>query len=129
MMSQVLPELRDDLQLLPGPRALDGSPTWSIFDPLRNKYFRIGGLEPGEKKSIRGVIYIVPADEKAKIEGLVKDLKDAVASEDFDKMKSLKDEIQQAFYAISQALYQDAGGGMPDMGDMGDMMMDPLVAS
>ena len=63
----------------------------------------------------------VCSSDLAKIEGLVKDLKDAVASEDFDKMKSLKDEIQQAFYAISQALYQDAGGGMPDMGDMGGM--------
>ena len=29
--------------------------------------------------------------------------------------------IQQAFYSISQSLYQDAGGGMPDMGDMGGM--------
>ena len=58
----------------------------------------------------------VPADDKAKVEGLVKDLKDAVANEDFDKMKSVKDEIQQAFYAISQSLYQDAGAAAaPDM--------------
>lgn len=39
-----LPDLRDDLELLPGPRAIDGSPTWSIFDPPRNRYFRIGWL-------------------------------------------------------------------------------------
>ena len=37
-----LPALRDDLQLIEGPDALDGSPTWLIFDPLRNKYFSIG---------------------------------------------------------------------------------------
>lgn len=38
----ILPPLREDIQLLVGPSALDGSPTWNIFDPVRNKYFRIG---------------------------------------------------------------------------------------
>lgn len=37
-----LPVLRHDLQLLEGPVALDGSPTWIILDPVRNKYFSIG---------------------------------------------------------------------------------------
>lgn len=37
-----LPALREDLQLLKGPVAVDGSPSWTIFDPVRNKYFRIG---------------------------------------------------------------------------------------
>jgi len=37
-----LPSLREDLKLYRGPDALDGSPTWNIFDPIRNKYFRIG---------------------------------------------------------------------------------------
>lgn len=37
-----LPVLRHDLQLLEGPVALDGSPSWIILDPLRNKYFHIG---------------------------------------------------------------------------------------
>lgn len=37
-----LPELRSDLQLIEGPVALDGSPSWLIVDPLRNKYFSIG---------------------------------------------------------------------------------------
>jgi len=37
-----LPVLRHDLQLLEGPVALDGSPSWIILDPLRNKYFYIG---------------------------------------------------------------------------------------
>ena len=39
-----LPELREDIQLLQGPTALDGSPTWTIFDPIRNRYFKIGWL-------------------------------------------------------------------------------------
>jgi putative peptide zinc metalloprotease protein len=37
-----LPPLREDLQLLPAPPAPDGSPCWTIFDPVRNRYFRIG---------------------------------------------------------------------------------------
>ena len=39
-----LPELREDIQLLQGPTALDGSPTWTMFDPIRNRYFKIGWL-------------------------------------------------------------------------------------
>ena len=36
-----LPPLREDLQLLAGPSRPDGMPTWTIFDPVRNKFFRI----------------------------------------------------------------------------------------
>lgn len=36
-----LPELRDDLELLPGPLDRDGSPTWTLYDPARGKYFRL----------------------------------------------------------------------------------------
>lgn len=39
-----LPVLRNDLQLIEGPVALDGSPSWIIVDPVRNKYFSIGWL-------------------------------------------------------------------------------------
>ena len=37
-----LPPLREELQLLPAPPAVDGSPCWTIHDPVRNRYFRIG---------------------------------------------------------------------------------------
>lgn len=40
--AQVLPRLRDDLSLLPGPAAENGGPTWTIHDPVRNRYYRIG---------------------------------------------------------------------------------------
>lgn len=39
-----LPVLRNDLHLIEGPVALDGSPSWIIVDPTRNKYFSIGWL-------------------------------------------------------------------------------------
>ncbi len=40
-----LPRLREDLNLFEGPRLRDGSPTWTLHDPLRNLYFRIGWVE------------------------------------------------------------------------------------
>ena len=36
-----LPILRDDLELLPGPKVRGGAPTWTIYDPVRSRYFRI----------------------------------------------------------------------------------------
>ncbi len=38
----VLPPLREDLRLIVGASAADGSPTWVIVDPVRGKYFQIG---------------------------------------------------------------------------------------
>ena len=38
----VLPPLREDLRLIAGASAADGSPTWVIIDPVRGKYFQIG---------------------------------------------------------------------------------------
>jgi putative peptide zinc metalloprotease protein len=37
-----LPRIRNDLQLIEGPLDLDGSPSWIVIDPVRNKYFSIG---------------------------------------------------------------------------------------
>ena len=42
---QYLPRLRQDLQLNPGPQDEDGSPTWTLYDPAANKYYKIGWLE------------------------------------------------------------------------------------
>ncbi len=37
-----LPALRADLQLSPAPAALDGTPQWTLADPLRGRYFVLG---------------------------------------------------------------------------------------
>lgn len=42
MPTAALPILRDDLELLAGPRVRGGAPSWTIYDPVRNRYFRIG---------------------------------------------------------------------------------------
>lgn len=41
-LARPLPLLRDDLTLMPGPAEADGSPTWTVYDPVRHRYFRFG---------------------------------------------------------------------------------------
>jgi molecular chaperone DnaK len=53
----------------------------------------------------------VTADDKSKIEGLVKELRDAIQAENFDTIGTKKTELEQALYAISSNVYQQAGGG------------------
>ena len=36
-----VPALRDELDLLPGPRLPDGQPTWTLHDPVRNAFFQL----------------------------------------------------------------------------------------
>jgi len=38
------PQLREELQLLPGPSLPDGQPSWTLHDPVRNLFFRIDWL-------------------------------------------------------------------------------------
>jgi len=38
---QALPQLRDDLELILGPKLKSGAQSWTIYDPARNRYFRI----------------------------------------------------------------------------------------
>ena len=52
----------------------------------------------------------VPAADKEKAEGQIKSLRDAIAAEDFDTIKTLTGELQQTLYSISTNLYQQAGG-------------------
>ncbi|MGK7954404.1 MAG: molecular chaperone DnaK [Crocosphaera sp.] len=52
----------------------------------------------------------VPEADKTKAEGLIKDLKDALAQDDDDKIKSLTEELQQVLYSIGSSVYQQAGG-------------------
>ncbi len=55
----------------------------------------------------------VPADDKTKIEGLVKDLKEAVTKEDDEQIQKLMPELQQALFTVGSNMYQQAGGA-PD---------------
>ncbi|MGK7939233.1 MAG: molecular chaperone DnaK [Crocosphaera sp.] len=63
----------------------------------------------------------VPAADKTKAEGLMKDLKDALAQDNDDQIKSLSEELQQLLYSIGSSVYQQAGGapGAAPGGDAG----------
>jgi molecular chaperone DnaK len=55
----------------------------------------------------------VSAADKTKAEGLISDLKDAVAKEDDDRIKTIMPELQQTLYSIGTSVYQQAGGSDP----------------
>jgi len=40
-----LPSLRPDLEVFRGPDQVDGSPTYTVFDPVVNKYFKFNWAE------------------------------------------------------------------------------------
>ncbi len=59
----------------------------------------------------------VTADDKTKIEGLVKELRDVIQAENFDAIGTKKTELEQALYQISSNVYQQAGAeGAPEAG-------------
>ena len=43
-VSALLP-LREEIAIFRGPVALDGSPTWTLHDPVRNRFYRLGWTE------------------------------------------------------------------------------------
>ncbi|MBE9057086.1 MULTISPECIES: molecular chaperone DnaK [Sphaerospermopsis] len=53
----------------------------------------------------------VPEADKTKVQGLVKDLREAVAKEDDEQIQKLTPELQQALFAVGSNIYQQAGGG------------------
>ncbi|WP_218081455.1 molecular chaperone DnaK [Anthocerotibacter panamensis] len=50
----------------------------------------------------------VESAEKEKIEGLVKDVRDALATGNIERVKTLKEELQQSVYALSSRMYQQS---------------------
>lgn len=75
----------------------------------------------------------VPSSDRSKIEGLIKDLRDALAREDMDKVASYKADLQQAVYDLSGKLYQGSapsgaadgdGGSSSDRSSGGDDVID-----
>ena len=53
----------------------------------------------------------VSADDKSKVEGFATQLKEAIEKDDFDTMKSVQEELQQALYAAGAAVYQQGADG------------------
>ncbi|MBO1349040.1 MAG: molecular chaperone DnaK [Hormoscilla sp. GUM202] len=58
----------------------------------------------------------VPAEDKAKIDELVKNLREAIGKEDDEQIQKLTPELQQTLYGISSKIYQEAGGDAAGVG-------------
>ncbi|CAN1211183.1 molecular chaperone DnaK [Tumidithrix helvetica PCC 7403] len=63
------------------------------------------------EKQLKDLADKVPDADKTKIEGLIKDLRAAVAAEDHDRIPTLSEELKQALYALSTSVYQQSGDG------------------
>ena len=53
----------------------------------------------------------VPAADRNRVEGLVKDLREAINRENYDRIKLLTDELRQALMQVGSAVYAQAGAG------------------
>jgi molecular chaperone DnaK len=58
----------------------------------------------------------VPAADKSRVEGLVKDLREAIKADQHDRIKSLSTELQQALMQVGSAVYAQAGNAPADAG-------------
>lgn len=56
----------------------------------------------------------VPPADKSRVEGLIRDLRQAIEQNNIDRMKSLTNEIQQALMQIGTAVYSQAGASPND---------------
>lgn len=61
----------------------------------------------------------VPAEDKTKIEGLIKDLREAIGKEDDEQIQKCMPELQQALFSVSSNIYQQAGGDAAGAGAPG----------
>ncbi len=61
------------------------------------------------EKALRELGDKVPAEERTRIEDLIKDLRSAMEGEDIQRIRNLTEQLQQASHALSQQLYQQAG--------------------
>ncbi|MCY7391298.1 MAG: Hsp70 family protein, partial [Leptolyngbyaceae cyanobacterium CAN_BIN12] len=50
----------------------------------------------------------VPAADKSRVEELISNLRESVTREDYDQMKALTNELQQALMQVGQAIYANA---------------------
>ena len=86
----------------------------------------------GTEKALTDLGDKVPADDRGRIEQLIEDLKAVKDGDDIEQIKSLMEQLQQASHALTQQMYQQAGGegefdpnaagfdGAPGQGGPGD---------
>lgn len=70
----------------------------------------------------------VPNGDKTRLEGLIRDLREAVNQENYDRMKSLTEELQQALMQVGSAVYAQAEASTDGGGSSGGSSDDVIDA-
>ncbi len=68
------------------------------------------------EKALRDLGEKVPANDRSNIEGKIADLKSASQTDDVERIKKATEEVQNAFYALSQMLYGQGQQPQPEGG-------------
>jgi molecular chaperone DnaK len=68
------------------------------------------------EKQLRDLGDKVPMADKSRLEGMIKDLREAIDRENYDRMKSLTNDVQQALMQIGSAVYSQAGSASTNGG-------------
>jgi molecular chaperone DnaK len=69
------------------------------------------------EKALRELSEKVPASDRTNIETRLNQLREAMKESDINRITSLTQEVQNAFYALSQQLYAAQGSGQPGNGN------------
>ena len=69
------------------------------------------------EKTLRDLQDKVPAGDRQNIESKLSQLREAMKGNDVARISTLTNEVQNAFYALSQQLYAAQGSGQPDNGN------------
>ena len=70
----------------------------------------------------------VPSNDKTRVEALIKDLREAINQENYERMKSLTNDLQQALMQIGSAVYSQASASNAGSGSGGGNSDDVINA-
>ncbi len=71
------------------------------------------------EKTLRELSDKISADQKQDVENKIAAVRTALSGDDLDRIRTTREELQQAFYKISEQIYSGAMGGSGGEGDTG----------
>jgi molecular chaperone DnaK len=63
------------------------------------------------EKSLAEIGDKISADQKSELEGKIADVRAALATDDVERIKRSREDLEQAFFKISQSMYGQPGAG------------------
>ncbi|MEY4517716.1 MAG: hypothetical protein RLZZ499_315 [Cyanobacteriota bacterium] len=67
------------------------------------------------------------ANDKQRVEGMVKNLREAIQQENYDRLKSLTEELQQTMMQIGSAMYTNNDGSSSSAGTSSNSDGDEVI--